>query len=73
MYLFNMVVQCTDRFLDVLPEELEMTKLAVEHLVNQVLHDLFGCLILEHVAIRLCSQRLQRQSSVRYRYLCSMF
>lgn len=62
MYLFNMFVQCTDRFLEVLPEELEMTKLAVEHLINQVLHELFGAVVLEHVAVRLCSQWLERQS-----------
>jgi len=53
MYVFNMYLQCADRFSEVIPEELETAELTVEHLVSQVLLDLFGTVLLEDVSIRL--------------------
>jgi len=41
MCILQMYVQCYDLFLEVLPEEAENAELIVEHLVSQVLLDLF--------------------------------
>ena len=47
-----MYVQCYDRFFEVLPEEVENAELMVEHLVSQVLLDLFDGGTVDDVTIR---------------------
>ena len=52
MGILQMYVQCYDRFLEVLPEEVENAELIVEQLVSQVLLDLFDGGIVDDVTIR---------------------
>jgi hypothetical protein len=53
MYIFTLHVQCVDRFIEILSQELETAELMVEHLVSQVLLALFDTVILEDVSLHL--------------------
>ncbi len=52
MYTIYIMVRCSGRFSEVLPDELENTELAVEELVSQTLLEFFRTVIVERVAIR---------------------
>ncbi len=52
MYTIQIWVHCPSRLSEVLPEEVESTALSVEALVSQVLLELFGMVIVEHVLVR---------------------
>ncbi len=61
MYIFTLHAQCADRFIEVLPGELETAELMVEHLVSHVLLALFDTVILEDVTLHLHSERSSLQ------------
>src|SRR5438128_1977611 len=62
MYIFNMHVQCADRFTEVLSEDLKTAELGVEHLISQVLLILFDTVLLENVSIFLYSSQSNEQT-----------
>ena len=66
-------VQCSDRFFEVSPHEVENAELMVEDLVSRVLLDLFGEGTIEEVTIRFSSQRSSglQQCSIYIRANCA--
>lgn len=61
MYVFDMYLECPDRFSEVLREELDAAELTVEHLVSQILLNFFDTVLLEDMSIHLSSGRLGRR------------
>ena len=57
MYVFDMYLECPDRFSEVLREELDAAELTVEQLVSQILLNYFGMVFIEDVSIHLSSGR----------------
>ncbi len=52
MYTIRILIHCSDRYIEVLPEELENTEFIIEDLVSQVLVELFGTVIVDEVIVR---------------------
>jgi hypothetical protein len=52
MFSVQMHMQCSDRFLEILPEEVEETELAVEDLVSQVLLQHFETVFVVNISVQ---------------------
>lgn len=61
MCTIQICVQCPDKFLEVVPDELENAELAVEDLVSRALVELFGTVLVEDVTIRFPQPDCQRR------------
>lgn len=55
MCVLQMHLNCSDRFIEVLPDEVESAELTVENMVSHILLDLFGGGSVDDVTIRFSS------------------
>ncbi len=71
MYLVQMDMYCTERFLEILPHDVEYAELMVEDLVSHILLDLFANALIDQVSISFSSDpSLEQLCSVQIQARC---